>query len=179
MLDVIKNRRSIRRFKDTPVEEEKLNEILEAARLAPSGNNTQPWHFIVVRSPEMRRALASASHNQMWMADAPIHIVCVADIRCRVKGVEPISLEDESPLLEFKKLIRDTSIGIQHLVLEAQNQGLGTCWIAWFEPREIAEMLGVPSDKYVQAIIPVGYADEHPQPRPRKPLNSFLHQEKW
>lgn len=179
MLEVIKNRRSIRRFKDTPVEDEKLIEILEAARLAPSGNNTQPWHFIVVKSPEMRRALATASHNQMWMADAPIHIVCVADIRCRIKGVEPISLEDESPLLEFKKLIRDTSIGIEHLVLEAENQGLGTCWIAWFEPQEIAKILGVPSDKYVQAIIPVGYADERPQPRPRKTLDSFVHHETW
>lgn len=179
MLEVIKNRRSIRKFKDIPVEEEKLHEILEAARVAPSGNNTQPWNFIIVKSPEMRRRLAEVSHNQMWMANAPIHIVCVADIRCRVKGDDVISLDDESPLLEFKKLIRDTSIGIEHLVLEAENQGLGTCWIAWFEPREVAELLGVPVDKYVQAIIPVGYADERPQPRPRKPLESMIHQEKW
>lgn len=179
MLEVIRNRRSIRRFKDIPVEDEKLKEILEAARMAPSGNNTQPWHFIVVKSPEMRRKLAAVSHNQLWMADAPIHIVCVADIRCRIKGSEPIVLDDDSPLLEFKKLIRDMSIGIEHLVLEAENQGLGTCWIAWFEPREIAALLGVPSDKYVQAIIPVGYADEHPQARPRNALESFVHHEVW
>lgn len=179
MLDVIQKRRSIRRYKDTPVEEEKLNEILEAARQAPSGNNTQPWHFIIVKSPEMRRKLAEASHKQMWMADAPVHIVCVADIRSRIQEDIPIVLTDDNPMLEFKKLIRDTSIGIEHLVLEAENQGLGTCWIAWFEPREIAELLGVPEDKYVQAIIPVGYPDEQPSARPRKALESMVHHEKW
>lgn len=179
MIEAIRNRRSIRKFSSRPIEEEKLNEILEAARLAPSGNNSQPWHFILVRSPEMRHRLAVASHNQLWMEAAPVHIVCVADIRCRIKEDVPVTLEDESPLLEFKKLIRDTSIAIEHLVLEAENQGLGSCWIAWFEPREISELLGVPSDKYVQAIIPVGYADEKPQARPRKPLASFLHAEKW
>ncbi len=179
MIEAIMNRRSIRKFSSRPVEDEKLTEILEAARLAPSGNNTQPWHFIVVKSLEMRRKLAETSHNQLWMADAPIHIVCIADIRCRIKEGEAVSLDDESPLLEFKKLIRDTSIGIEHLVLEATNQGLGTCWIAWFEPCEIAELLNVPADKYVQAIIPVGYADENPQARPRKPLESMLHYEKW
>lgn len=179
MIEAIKNRRSIRKFANRPVEEEKMNEILEAARLAPSGNNTQPWHFIVVKSPEMRHRLAVASHNQMWMEDAPIHIVCVADIRCRIGADTAVSLDDDSPLLEFKKLIRDTSVGIEHLVLEAVNQGLGTCWIAWFEPKEIAGMLGVPDDKYVQAIIPLGYPDEAPQARPRKPLHEIVHMEKW
>lgn len=179
MIEAIRNRRSIRKYSSRPVEDEKLMEILEAARLAPSGNNTQPWHFIVVKSPEMRHRLAEASHHQMWMADAPVHIVCVADIRCRIGGDGPVSLDDDSPLLEFKKLIRDTSIGIEHLVLEAANQGLGTCWIAWFEPKEIAQLLGVPSDKYVQAIIPVGYPDESPSARPRKPLSEFVHNERW
>lgn len=179
MLEVIRNRRSVRKFETRPIEEEKLQEILEAARLAPSGNNSQPWHFILVRSEAMRRQLAEASHQQLWMADAPVHIVCVADIRSRIKTGEPIRLTDDSPLLEFKKLIRDTSIAIEHLVLEAENQGLATCWIAWFEPREIAELLGVPEDKYVQAIIPVGYGAEKPGPRPRKPLSEIIHEETW
>lgn len=179
MIEAIRNRRSIRRFTSRPIEEDKLAEILEAARLAPSGNNTQPWHFIIVKSEEMRRKLAQSSHNQLWMAVAPVHIVCIADIRCRLKEDAAVSLDDDSPLLEFKKLIRDTSIAIEHLVLEAENQGLGSCWIAWFEPREIAALLGVPEDKYVQAIIPIGYADEAPSARPRKPLESFIHHEQW
>ncbi len=179
MIEAIVNRRSIRKFSSRPIEEEKLSEILEAARLAPSGNNSQPWHFILVRSPEMRHKLAVASHNQLWMEAAPIHIVCIADIRCRISEEIPVSLDDESPLLEFKKLIRDTSIAIEHLVLEATEQGLGTCWIAWFDPKEIAGLLSVPADKYVQAIIPLGYAEEAPKARPRKPLESIIHNEKW
>lgn len=179
MIEAIRNRRSIRKFTNRPIEESKLTEILEAARLAPSGNNSQPWHFIMVKSPDMRHKLAVASHNQLWMETAPILIVCVADIRCRVKEDTAVSLDDDSPLLEFKKLIRDTSIGIEHMVLEASNQGLGTCWVAWFEPKEIAELLEVPADKYVQAIIPIGYPDEDPEPRPRKPLQSILHYENW
>lgn len=179
MIEAIRNRRSIRKFSTRPIEEEKLKEVLEAARLAPSGNNTQPWHFILVSSPEMRHKLAVASHNQLWMEDAPLHIVCVADIRCRIGEDVPVSLDDDSPLLEFKKLIRDTSIAIEHLVLEAAAQGLGTCWIAWFDPKEIAALLSIPADKYVQAIIPLGYAEESPAARPRKSLESILHYEKW
>lgn len=179
MINAIRNRRSIRKYQERPIEEEKLTEILEAARLAPSGNNTQPWHFIVVNSPEMRQRLADASHNQQWMVQAPIHIVCVADIRSRVGADAEINLEDDSPMLEFKKLIRDTSIAIEHLVLEAEEQGLGTCWVAWFSPREIGDLLGVPEDKYVQAIITLGYKGEDPQARPRKPLQEIVHLEQW
>ncbi len=179
MIEAIQNRRSIRKFSNRPIEDSKISEILEAARLAPSGNNTQPWHFIVVKAPEMRHKLAVASHDQMWMETAPVHIVCIADIRCRIPAEVPVSLDDDSPLLEFKKLIRDTSVGIEHLVLEAVNQGLGSCWIAWFEPMEIAGLLDVPADKYVQAIIPLGYPDENPQPRPRKSIQEFVHYEKW
>lgn len=179
MLDVIRNRRSVRKYETRAIEEEKLQEILEAARLAPSGNNTQPWHFVLVRSEDMRRKLAAASHEQMWMADAPVHIVCVGDIRVRVGTDVRVDLTETNPMPEFKKLIRDTSIAIEHLVLEAENQGLSTCWIAWFDPREIAAMLGIPDDKYVQAIIPVGYGAEAPKPRPRKPMSAIIHEERW
>lgn len=79
MLKAIEQRRSVRKYLDQPIEEEKLLAVLEAARLAPSGSNTQAWHFIVVREDAMRQEVTRVSHNQQWMISAPVHIVCIAD----------------------------------------------------------------------------------------------------
>jgi nitroreductase len=179
MMKQIERRRSIRKYSDKPIEDEKIIQLLEAARLAPSGDNTQPWRFIVVKSEATRQSLAKASHNQKWMLSAPVFIACVADIRCRIKENVEISLDDNSPLKELKKVIRDTSIAIEHMVLEADNQGLGTCWVAWFTQEEIKPILNIPSDKYVVCILTLGYADETPKARPRKKLEEILHYEKW
>ncbi|MBU2702793.1 nitroreductase [Sporomusaceae bacterium BoRhaA] len=84
-MEQIKMRRSIRKYLDKSVEDEKILLILESARLAPSGSNTQPWHFIVIKSEMTRQKLAEASHSQKWMLSAPVFIVCVADIRCKIK----------------------------------------------------------------------------------------------
>ena len=86
MLKQIESRRSIRKYTDKPVEDEKLMCLLESARLAPSGSNTQPWHFILVRSEETKRKLAQVSHQQEWMLSAPVFIVCVADISSRLEA---------------------------------------------------------------------------------------------
>lgn len=179
MMQQIEARRSIRKYKNDPVPEEKLLQILESARLAPSGSNTQPWHFIVVRSEDMRRKLATASHKQEWMLAAPVLIVCVADLASRISDSEKLTADDDSSYPELKKIIRDTSIAIEHLVLEAENQGLGTCWVAWFTQEQIRPILDIPSDKYVVSIITLGYADETPKARPRKKLEAIVHFEKW
>jgi len=179
MLESIKIRRSIRKYITKPVEDEKITQLIESARLAPSGSNTQPWHFIVVKSEITRQKLATASHNQKWMVAAPVFIVCVADIRSRIDGVAPISLDENSPLPELKQIIRDASIAIEHLVLEANNLGLGTCWISWFIQEEIRPVLNIPSDKYVITILTVGYPNEIPAARPRKKIEEIIHYENW
>lgn len=125
-MEQIENRRSIRKYQNTKIENEKLTAILESARLAPSGSNTQPWTFIIVTSDETKRQLAAADHQQAWMNTAPVFIVCVTDIRCRMPNAS-LSLDENSPEFELKQCIRDTSIAISHLLLEAQQQGLGTC----------------------------------------------------
>jgi nitroreductase len=84
MIEAVRTRRSVRKFTARDVEQGVILQLLESARLAPSGHNTQPWRFIVVRSPEAKRALAKAAHGQSWMEAAPVFIVCVADIRCRI-----------------------------------------------------------------------------------------------
>lgn len=179
MIKPVEMRRSIRKYSDKPVEDEKLIELIESARLAPSGSNTQPWHFIIVKSEATRQKLAEASNHQNWMLTAPVFIVCVADIRSRIKPDVEISLSENSPQQELKQIIRDTSIAIEHMVLEADNQGLGTCWVAWFTQEEIRPILGIPSDKYVVCILTVGYANESPKARPRKRLEEILHYGTW
>lgn len=179
MIGEIKTRRSIRKYNGKPVEEEKLLQLLESARLAPSGGNTQPWHFIVVRSELIRERLAEASHNQIWMTEAPVFIVCVADIRSRIDGNIPVSLDENSPMFELKQIIRDTAIAVEHIVLEAESLGLGACWIAWFKQEDIRPVLNIPSDKFVVSIITVGYSEEQPMARPRKKLEDIVHNEVW
>jgi nitroreductase len=127
----------------------------------------------------MKQQLAEISHNQKWMAAAPVHIVCVADVRCRIGGNEKIYLDENSPEIEVKQIIRDTSIAVEHIVLEAESLGLGTCWIAWFEQKEIRPVLNIPSDKYVLCILTVGYPDEKPAARPRRKLGDIVHYESW
>lgn len=179
MIKEIKTRRSIRKYKDCPVEEEKLLQMLESARVAPSGSNTQPWHFIIVKSETNRRRLADISHNQKWMLTAPVFIVCIADIRSRIKDNTELSLDENSPQNELKQIIRDTAIAVEHMVLTAENLGLGTCWVAWYKQEELRPVLNIPSDKYVVNILTVGYADEAPRARPCKKLEVMIHHESW
>lgn len=153
--------------------------IIESARLAPSGSNTKPWHFIVVKCDKIRKKLAEASHNQQWMMSAPVFIVCVADIRSRIKDDKQIILDENSPIPELKQIIRDTTISIDHLVLSAENLKLGTCWVAWFLQEDIRPILNIPTDKYVVGIITVGYPAELPNPRPRKSIDDIVHYEIW
>ena len=179
MIKEIKMRRSIRKYVDQPVEDEKIIQLLESARLAPSGSNTQPWHFIVVKSELCRQKLSEVSHNQKWMLSAPVFIVCLADIRCRIEKAVDVSLNENSPQEELKQIIRDTSISIGHILLEADNLGLGTCCVAWFIQEEIRPILNIPADKYVVGIITLGYANETPKARPQKTLEELIHYEKW
>ena len=178
-MDEIINRRSVRTYNNKNVDDNTIMHLLEAARLAPSGNNTQPWDFIIVRSKATKSEIASVDHNQTWMIQAPVHIVCVADIGVRIQNSFEMSLQEESPMEELKQIIRDTAIAAEHIILSAESIGLSTCWTAWFKQNDIRLILGIPSDKYVVCVITVGYSEEAPRPRPRKDLESLLHFEKW
>lgn len=178
-MNEIVSRRSVRAYSEKAIDDGDLEKLLEAARLAPSGSNTQPWHFILVHSKDMKEKIVKADHNQNWMLQAPLFIVCVADIRSRISDGNSIVLQEDSPMEELKQIIRDTSIAAEHIVLEAEALGLSTCWTAWFNQNEIRPVLDIPSDKYVVCIITVGYSDEKPAPRPRKSIETILHYEKW
>ncbi|WP_371372753.1 nitroreductase family protein [Sporomusa aerivorans] len=179
MLKSIEMRRSIRKYKDEAVSDEDILRLIESARLAPSGSNTQPWHFIVVKDKFIKQRISEVSHNQKWMVTAPVFIVCIADIRSRIKEEIKFILDENSSEEEVKQIIRDTSIATEHILLTANSLGLGSCWVAWFTQNAIRPVLNIPSDKYVVGIITLGYADEQPKPRLRKRMEEILHYEQW
>lgn len=179
MLETMAKRRSVRKFTARDVEDEAILRLMESARLAPSGHNTQPWRFIVVRSGETKKALAKVSHGQTWMEKAPVFIVCVGDMRCRIKDDPDLTVNETSPHFELKQVIRDTAIAVEHVVLGAEAMGLATCWVAWFEQDDVRPILGIPADKFVVAILPLGYPAEAPSARPRKRLEEIVMYERW
>ncbi|MDW8045203.1 MAG: nitroreductase family protein [Nitrososphaerota archaeon] len=167
VLDVIKMRRSIRRYKPDPVEREKLVSVLEAARLAPSARNMQPWHFIVTK-PEVKEKLRMA-YNREWFIKAPVIIVACAD---------PSRAWVRADGEEYWKV--DVAIALQNLVLKATEEGLGTCWIAAFDEKAVKEVLNIPPHIRVVAMTPLGYPDEARGPvTDRKSLEEIVHYESW
>jgi len=107
MIKSIEDRRSIRRYMDKQVEAEKILQILDSARLAPSGSNTQPWQIIVVKEQENREKIANVAYNQKWMVSAPVHLVCVADIKSRLPKSNGLYIDEYSKEFEVKQIIRD------------------------------------------------------------------------
>lgn len=175
----IEERRSIRHYKDKEVEPELVDKLLESARLAPSGSNTQPWNFIVVRNRETIEKLAFVTHKQKWLSKVPLLLVCVADSKRRFQDGAFRPVDDYSVLPELKMMIRDSAIAMEHISLEAVHLGLGTCWACWFEQKDIRPVLNVPEDHYVVGLIAVGYPDEEPEARPRKSMEEMVRFEMW
>ncbi len=170
--ETITSRRSTRRFKDKPVEEEKINACLEAARAAPSWANSQPWHFIVVDGRLNVDALGVLPGD---MKDVPLCILACGD-------------PGESGSVDGKEYyLVDVAIATEHLILEALEQGLGTIWIASFKEDSVKKLLGIPDRIKVVAAIPIGYEAERSaktakrtqQNLNRKKLEEFVHHDRW
>jgi nitroreductase len=164
VLDIIRERRSVRAYKSDPIPEESLRRVLEAARLAPSGKNLQPWKFICVQDSGLKRKLAKASNAQYFIVDAPLILVaCGFPDECyRSLG------------RYMKSWPVDVTIALEHLILQAQEEGLGTCWIGSFEEDEVKSLLAVPDHVKVLALTPLGYPDEVPEFRGRKSIEEIV-----
>jgi len=164
VLEVIKKRRSVRKYKKDPIPEEALLRVLEAARLAPSGKNFQPWKFIIVKDKSLKEKLARASAEQFFIAEAPIIIVgCGFPDNCYARMGR-----------YMKSWPVDVTIALDHLMLQAQEEGFGTCWIGSFEEEEVKEILNVPEGVKVLALTPLGYPGEIPPFRGRKSLDEII-----
>ena len=156
VLEAIRSRRSIRKFRPEPIPDEKLKTILEAGLLAPSAGNRQPWLFIVVKDPERKRSLAKAADNQTFIADADVIIVALGDPNASPRWFE-----------------RDPMIAVEHMVLAATGLGYGTCWIGAFNEKEVKNLLRIPKKLKVIALLPMGFPDETPAPKERKKLEEI------
>lgn len=167
VIEVIKKRRSVRSYTDRPVERDKIQRLLEAARSAPSASNRQEWRFVVVTDKKRRAALAEAANNQEFVAQAPVVIAACAEhdghvMRCG-QACYPI----------------DVAIAVDHMALQATAEGLGTCWIGAFYEDKVRQILGIPEEIRVVELLTVGYAADTPGPRARLPLKRIVHWETW
>ena len=171
IFQVIRDRRSIRKYKDTPVEREKIGQLLDAARLAPSWKNMQCWRFLVLDGPETREALLAAfpddNPGKRAIASAPVVIVVCADPT--ESGVEN----------GIEYYVADTAIAFEHLCLAAHALGLGSCWMGLFDEDVIRSALAIPAGMRVVGITPLGYPDQEPKPRPRKELAEIAYFNEW
>jgi nitroreductase len=172
LFEAVEKRRSIRKFKPNPVTREDLKKILEAGRLAPSGDNLQPWYFIIVKDSETKRALSTAANNQKFIANADVVIVALGD-----SGTESKIPYKLSTTNIFCK--QDPMIAIEHMVLAATALGYGTCWIGAFNEEEVKTIPKIPENLVVVALLPVGVPDENPRTRPRKAFAQIFFKESY
>jgi nitroreductase len=195
--EAIEKRRSIRRFKPDPIPNEYFDELLDAARLAPSGCNAQPWRFKIVIEQAAKSEIAHAAYNQNFIAKAPAVIVCCADINgyCEgtISGIQDLgkigatenrivdilskradklkssSAEQLGPQIAF-----NVAIAIEHIVLRALDFGLGTCWIRLFDVKKLKELFGWEENILPVTLLPIGFPDENPAPRKRLRTTDIL-----
>ena len=157
LLDLLKYRKSVRNFLDRPVEREKIMMCLEAARVAPSAGNSQPWKFIVVDDRRLKNKLCNAAFSGIYSINA----------FCKTAPVMVVVISEKSKFLAriggmfrgTKYYLIDIGAAIEHFVLEAEDLGLGTCWIGWFNERAVKPILNIPQHKKIDILIALGYYD--------------------
>jgi len=195
--EAIEKRRSIRKYKPDPIPEEHILALLDSARLAPSGSNSQPWRFKIVRDVKTRQELAQTSYKQSFIADAPVVFVCCIDLQAfadgtvsgiqdlgRIGAVEgrivkilsdrmerytPVDIEELTP-----RIALNLAIAVEHIVLRALDFGLGTCWIRLFDEKAVKNIFGWGRNIHVVALLPIGYPAEAPAPRRRLKIDEIL-----
>jgi nitroreductase len=166
-LELARRRYSVRSYKSDPVEKEKLSRILDAARLAPTAANRQPYRLIVIH-PADREAELLRIYSKVWFVEAPI-VICA----CGILAKNWVRKDGKN----YNDV--DVAIVMDHLVMAATAAGLGTCWIAAFDPLAAKEVLGLPEGVEPIAFTPLGYAADQPPRKKRKPLSELVSYGKW
>jgi nitroreductase len=169
-LELIKKRYSTREYKNIPVEDEKIMQILEAGRLAPSATNAQPVHFVLIKEKESLEKIYS-TYSRDWIRTAPVIIVICADETNAAKHKDGTSY---GPV--------DVAIAIDHMTLIATELGLGTCWVGAFDKVKAAELLQTPKGIIPLFLLPIGYSGDNPdlsRHNTRKPMSDILHYNKF
>ncbi|MDR1115976.1 MAG: nitroreductase family protein [Tannerella sp.] len=164
LLKLISKRRSVRQFLPGDVEQEKIDYLMECARLAPSAMNYQPWKFIIVKSPD-KKALLHRCYNREWFTSAPMYILALGDTNRSWKR-QPDG-KDHCDI--------DLAIAFEHLVLAATEQGLGACWVCNFDVELCGTLFNLPANMIPIAITPIGYPVHEQEPvTNRKPIEAIV-----
>jgi nitroreductase len=165
--EVIEKRYSVRGYKPDPVEDEKLERVLEAARIAPTAANRQPFGLIVIRTRGREEELHGI-YRKPWFSQPPL-VICA------------VGLDQQGWVRRDGKSYVDVDVAIvmDHLILAAMNEGLGTCWVGDFDADAARRVLGLPDGVEPIAFTPLGYPDKEPRPTKRKPLSELVRYERW
>ncbi len=196
-VEAIRKRRSIRKYKKDQISEEIVLELLDAARLAPSGCNAQPWRFKVVKDIDTKLQLVQAAYNQKFISEAPVVLVACADVKQyldgSVSGIQDLGkikavkneiveiIEGRVEKLRYSKtgeigpsIAVNVAIAVEHIVLRALDFDLGTCWIKLFDKQKVKEIFNWDDNICVVALLPIGYPDESPKERKRLSLREII-----
>ena len=172
-LELVQKRQSVRKYSDKAVEKEKIETCLQAAMLAPSACNAQPWKYIVVDNPEIKDKVAKACYSAImsfnkFVEQAPILVVIVMEKANFKSTMGQVIKEIDYPLM-------DIGISAEHFCLQATELGLGTCLLGWFQAKKIKDVLQIPKKKKIALVISVGYAPEDYKQRgkTRKPMEEM------
>jgi nitroreductase len=165
--ELIKERYSVRAYTPDPVEEEKLEKVLEAARLAPTAANRQPFQLIVIHTAGREEELYDV-YRKAWFVEPPL-VICACGLKER-----GWTRRDGKSYVDV-----DVAIAMDHLILAAANEGLGTCWVGAFDPAAARRVLGLPDEVEPIAFTPLGYPADEPGTKKRKPLDELIRQERW
>lgn len=171
-LELVQKRRSVRRYADKPVAKEDILKCLEAARLAPSACNSQPWHFIVIDEPGLRKRVAERIFSGLYgmnkfAKDAPVLVAVVSE---KMKFLASVG----SQVRDTRYFLMDIGIACEHFILQAEELGIGSCWMGWFDEKALKEELRISKDKKIDIVVSLGYADEEKMPaKARKSLEEI------
>ena len=176
-LELIKLRQSVRKYSDKPVEREKIERCIEAARLAPSACNAQPWKYIVIDEPELKENVAKETFSTIapfnkFSLQAPVIIAIVME--------KPNILSQFGGRVKDKDFyLIDIGITAEHFCLQAAEEGLGTCMLGWFNERAVLKLLGIPSRKRIGLLITLGYAADEQRQKKRKEVKEMCNYNKY
>ncbi|MBN1225262.1 MAG: nitroreductase family protein [Candidatus Aminicenantes bacterium] len=171
--NLVQERRSIRSFSEIPVEREKVMLCLEAARMAPSADNAQPWRFLVIDDPDVKSQFSKEVFSGIYFvtrfaAKAPVLILIMARLNF-------VAHKLAKQIQDIRFQFLDIGIAGEHIVLQAQDLGLGSCWIGWFDTRKARKYFQIPKSYKIMALIALGYAEKKPEkPKKRKSLEEIV-----
>ncbi|MFA8300355.1 MAG: nitroreductase family protein [Hyphomicrobiales bacterium] len=168
LLEIIKKRYSVRSYSDKPIEKEKLELILEAGRFAPSAVNKQPWRFIVITKDPFLSDIHKTYHREWFKQSKAVIVVCANHEESWKRGFDK---KDHADI--------DTSIAIDHMILQATELNIGSCWICHFDPKVMSKTLSLPDYLEPVGMISLGYPDDEPKEKKRKNSNDIIYWEEY